>query len=140
MFCGSRVYARPHPGPLPRGEGESIAVAGDTLALWDRQSRSLIRSNSFPRYNPESYPRLAFSPDGERVAWVTGDALRIMRVESGEISATAIDGTTTLMPSHSRPTEGCWSRAARTARSSCGVCSRTVCKSQRQRCAGKWVT
>src|SRR5207249_11400800 len=89
----------------------TISVDG-TLALWDRQSRSLIRSNSFPRYNPESYPRLAFSPDGERVAWVTGDALRIMRVESGEISATAIDGTTTLMPSHSRPTVMNWPWAA----------------------------
>src|SRR4029077_18683442 len=65
---------------------------GVTLALWDRQSRSLIRSVSFPQYKPESNPRLAFSPDGERLAWVTGDALRIMAVESGKISETPIDG------------------------------------------------
>jgi eukaryotic-like serine/threonine-protein kinase len=69
----------------------TISVAG-TLALWDRQSRTLIRSNSFPRYTDKSYPNLAFSPDGERLAWVTGDALRIMVVKSGEISATHIDG------------------------------------------------
>src|SRR5439155_14066024 len=40
----------------------------------------------------ESTANLAFSPDGERLAWVTGDALRIMAVGSGEISATPIDG------------------------------------------------
>ena len=69
----------------------TISVDG-TLTLWDRRSRSLIRSVSFPRYTPESFPRLAFSPDGEQVAWVTGDALRIMLVKSGDINATNIDG------------------------------------------------
>jgi len=33
---------------------------------------------------PSSYPNLTFSPDGKRVAWVTGGALRIMLVNSDE--------------------------------------------------------
>lgn len=69
----------------------TISPSG-TLALWDRQSRSQIRSINFPRYLRMSFPRLAFSPNGEQVAWVTGDALRLMRVESGEISTNSIDG------------------------------------------------
>ena len=28
VFSGIGVYARPHPGPLPRGEGEPCHVAG----------------------------------------------------------------------------------------------------------------
>lgn len=75
----------------------SISVDG-TLTLWDRHSRRPIRSVSFPRYLETSFPRVAFSPDGERVAWVTGDALRIMLVESGEISTAAMDGNHEISP------------------------------------------
>ncbi|MCI0541320.1 MAG: protein kinase, partial [Verrucomicrobiales bacterium] len=69
----------------------TISVQG-TLAVWDRRKRSLIRSNSFPRYTEDSYPNVAFSPDGKRMTWTTGDALRTMLADSGEISETPIDG------------------------------------------------
>ncbi|MCI0537418.1 MAG: WD40 repeat domain-containing protein [Verrucomicrobiales bacterium] len=62
------------------------------LAVWDRQTGKRIRSVNFPPYTPKSYPRLVFSPDGERVFCITGDALRILHIESGEMNAIAIEG------------------------------------------------
>jgi WD40 repeat protein len=73
----------------------TISVEG-TLALWDRQTRRVIRSHAYSRYTEKSYPDLAFSPDGKQLAWVTGDALRIMAIESDDITETCVDGNREL--------------------------------------------
>jgi hypothetical protein len=47
---GGRWFnAHPHPGPLPRGEGETVAAFGRNLASWFKGSKARIfRMKSLP--------------------------------------------------------------------------------------------
>jgi hypothetical protein len=49
IFSGRGNYARPHPGPLPRGEGEAIIVAGRFGRPGCSLRASGLRGNSAPR-------------------------------------------------------------------------------------------
>ena len=38
------IYARPHPGPLPRGEGESLADSGE-IQVWFVNANSIFEND-----------------------------------------------------------------------------------------------
>jgi WD40 repeat protein/tRNA A-37 threonylcarbamoyl transferase component Bud32 len=70
----------------------TISAYAGTLTIWDRVNRTAIRTITFSRYLPSTYSRVAFSPDSKVLAWITGNALHISNVESGETELTPIDG------------------------------------------------
>ncbi len=76
----------------PNGERFAVVGPDGTLGVWDRHSRKPIWRVSFRPYTPNSFPRVVFSHDGERLFCLTGDALRILHVESGKFNPIAIDG------------------------------------------------
>src|SRR2546426_2695334 len=46
-----RVYARPHPGPLPRGEGEPRRVAGKFATLFNLRRVFLFCAGARPNFH-----------------------------------------------------------------------------------------
>jgi WD40 repeat protein len=67
----------------------SRAVRG-SITLWDRTNRTKLLSLAL---NDLGFGNLAFSPDGNTLAWVSSKELRLLSVKSGQISSFPVDGS-----------------------------------------------
>jgi WD40 repeat protein/tRNA A-37 threonylcarbamoyl transferase component Bud32 len=61
-----------------------------SVTLWDRASRNQVRSVDLDDW---SYGNLAFSPDGKSLAWLSTSGLRILSLDSGKVTAIALQVT-----------------------------------------------
>jgi WD40 repeat protein len=71
-----------------------------TVTVWNRSSRTPKWSRSFGvsslAVEGLDYGNLAFSRDGKCLAWSTPDALRILALDSGQVSTTPLNGSRTI--------------------------------------------